>query len=539
MGVLQRIYEQFMDQFRSMSSSQRLTLVAVTLLVAGAFAAVMWNQQATGYTALSWGKVYSTEELIAAEQALIKANLREFRREGQRLLVPSKDVDRYNAALVEFDAMPADLGDQMMKQLSALGPFSTDKQREQLKEAMLLQELRRTIRAIPDVEDARVVVAGMGRRTGFSRAGRVTANVSVKLRSGHDVTPKMASSIRAAVSSMVPDLRPADVTVFDTRNATAHTEDPAGDPFDGKLIQRIRELKRDYQQQIQQNLSYIPNVVVAVNVDVENTKNSLIREQTIDKAKIAALYTNETNVKDAAIKRRPQGEPGVASNRPATVAATSAPEQTRDFTDQSTNSVNALSFRITEQELIAAMPRAVQATVSIPRDYYREILTRREAAGEKATLPEIEKEVLDAVRKSVLRLIPQESKEENIVVQSVDLLPQSTPDLSVPVTERIWEFLRTWSGSIALACFALWALATVRRSLPAAPAAPSESTGSSSGETLDVQRLRKASRLPEETEEDEATRPKEITQRDMIQNIVRDNPEMSATVIGKWLQTAK
>ena len=59
------------------------------------------------------------------EQALVAAGLTGFEREGQRILAPESDLDRYNAALLELDALPADLGSQMLKQYETLGPFST------------------------------------------------------------------------------------------------------------------------------------------------------------------------------------------------------------------------------------------------------------------------------------------------------------------------------------------------------------------------------------------------------------------------------
>ena len=99
MDVFQRISRQFFDLYRSMSPSQRVTLTVVPLLVVAGFGWMLWQQRESGLTALSYGKVFSTEEIIAAEQALIEGGLTDFRREGQRLMVPVADVARYNAAL--------------------------------------------------------------------------------------------------------------------------------------------------------------------------------------------------------------------------------------------------------------------------------------------------------------------------------------------------------------------------------------------------------------------------------------------------------
>ena len=51
-----------------------------------------------------------------------------------------------------------------------------------MKEALLLQELRRMIKAVPDVEDARVAIASSERRTSWNQKPRSTANVTIKPR---------------------------------------------------------------------------------------------------------------------------------------------------------------------------------------------------------------------------------------------------------------------------------------------------------------------------------------------------------------------
>ena len=296
MDVLQRITRQFMELFRGMAPSQRATLIVVPLMVLVGFGWLLFQPRGEGLTALSWGKVYTTEELIAAEQAFLQEGLKDFRREGQRIMVPAADVDKYNAALVKFDAMPADLGGQLLTHYDKMGPFSTEKERQERKEAMLLQEVRRVIRAVPEIQDARVAIASAGRR-GFGPKSKTTANVTVTPRNRRELSSRLVSSIQSAVASMVPDLKPSDVTVFDVVNGVSYKGDAADEPFDSKLIARIRDFQSSYQQQIQRDLSYIPEVGVTVHVDVENVKSSLVRSQVMDPKKSSPLFTQEMKIK--------------------------------------------------------------------------------------------------------------------------------------------------------------------------------------------------------------------------------------------------
>lgn len=530
MDLIQRTATQFTELFRSLAPSQRLTLVAVPLLLVAGFGWLLFQQRTGNYTALSWGKVYTSEELIAAEQALIQEGLTDFRREGQRLMVPTADVDRYNAALMTFDAMPSDLGSQLLKQYETLGPFSTEKERQERREAMLLQELRRVIRAVPEVDDARVAIANSGRKT-WSQRSKVTANVTVRTRAGHALSQKLVRSIRASVASMVPDLEPADVTVFDVMNGVSHTGEAESDPLNGQLVQRIEQFRQQYEKQIEQALSYIPEVGVTVNVDVDNVKSSVVRNQVVDPKKFAPVYSQETNLKDTQQQQPSRGEPGQAANRPAALAAQSGIERNRSFADASTQAVNGVSFEVSEKQLIAAMPKAVQVNVTVPRDYYLNVAERRKGAGEAdANLldpTKIEAAVLANVTAAVKALIPADSAPNAVIVNTVDRLTTTPPEFTVPMTDRLWDWVRQWGGAAVLTVLAVVALMMLRKSAPATAAAEPED--------LSSERLRLATSAGVASD---GTESRPLTQRDTVQSLVRDNPEATAAIISKWLQAA-
>lgn len=529
MDTLQRVLRQFGELYGGMAPSQRLTLIVAPLLVIAGFGWLMFQRDGDSYTALSWGKVYSTEELIAAEQAFLQDGLHDFRREGQRLMVPAKDVDKYNAALVKNDAMPADLGGQLLKQYESMGPFSTEKERQERKEAMLLQEVRRVIRAVPEIQDARVAIAASGKKS-WSQKARVTANVTVTARGNRELPVRLIHSIQAAVASMVPDLKPSDVTVFDVVHGVTHKGESADDPLNGQLVSRIREFQRTYEDQIYRTLSYIPDVGVTVNVDVENIKSSLVRSQLVDPKKTAPVFTQEMKLKDTLQQQPARGVAGSTANRPGSVSADVGTERSRLSTDESTQSILGVSFETSEKELIAAMPKAVQVSVAVPTDYYRSVAAQRKAAGEtdpaRLDVPGIEKDVLAKVGKAVKTLIPADSPPTAVTVTSVDRVTREVTAPVTPLLERAWDLLREWGGTVALVAFAAVALRMVTRSMPALPAAP-------------VAEL-SPTPLTRSGGESAAEEPvREVTKRDQLQGLVRDNPEATAAIISKWLQAAK
>ncbi|HEY4260909.1 MAG TPA: hypothetical protein VGM98_12145 [Schlesneria sp.] len=443
MDVLPRITRQLVELFRAMSPVQRATFVAVPLLILAGLTSIVVLNRPDDHQAVLFGRTFTTEELATAEKALNQAGLLNYRREDRKLVVPGTELDRYNAALVEFDAVPPDLGSQILKQFESLGPFSTDRHRQEMKDALLLQELRRMIKSVPDVEDARVAVASSGRRVGFGQKPRVTANVTVKPRAGRELSARLVGSLRQAVASMVPDLQATDVTVFDVARGQTFTGDPNEESLDGRLIQRVRDFTRQYEQQIQKALAFIPHATVAVHVDLDNLKSSVIRRERV-------RVTND----DMTIANRPGSVQQVAHDDEQDSIHHSAAFRGQTPTDY--------TREVSERELLAAMPRAVQVSVSIPREYYRHVATRRQGQGEsnkrRLDLDSIEEEILTKVERTVGRLIPVGSPHDAISVTTIDDMPLETTEAMLSTTDQLTVLAWKHGGSWGLGLFAVIAL---------------------------------------------------------------------------------
>ncbi len=544
MDALRRTLNQFVDLYRSMSPSQRGTLIAVPTMILVALFLLMFNARSSRYVPLSWGKTFTREELMSAEQTLLDGGLTDFHSKGRRLMVPTGEAERYNAALLEGGALPTDWGLELEKQFESDGIFSSDRQQQARTDIALAKELRRIIRAVPDIEDANVIWA---RSQGTSRWSRtkhtVTATVNVLPRRNRQLSMQLVHSLRAAVAGMVPDLSPADVTIFDQSTGTSHTADKEGEPFDSKLLTRIKQFEQLHQNKIASHLSsYIPNVVVTVNVELENLKRSIERKQVFNPKTIDLDIRDES--RNDQLNQQPQSaEPGSASNQPMALRTRVGTQKTRTTTETNTSTRSVpLDFTTSEKELIAAMPKAVQVSVAIPRDYYRKVALKRQsladAQGDKkdgeepkaiseADVQKIEQEVQQDVKATVLTLIPTGSPDTAINVTSYTRVEPDVQKIDIPMTETLGNAFSRWGGAIGLALFALWALRLVSKSMPKLPAPETEL-----GATLAMQ-------TPRKDEPQEEPTPPEVTQRDKLQGVVRDDPEMAASVLSKWIQAAK
>lgn len=541
MDSIRQILSQYFQLFSQRTVAEKVALAAISLLLVGGFGVLISRNMAGSYDALSWGKVFTTEELAVAEQALRDANLNDFRRDGQRILVPRSEAPRYNAALVTAGSLPANSASELEKQLEKTNVFTSRDQLQALKEVALEKELSRVIRAVPEIEDASVRWA-RSQSSGWLRSkAKVTATVAVRPKKGRELSKDLVQSLRSAVANMVPDLTVADVTVFDQSTGMSYTADKPGDPFDSRVVQRIRDFSREYEQRIRQALDYIPEVLVTVHVDLDNILRSGETNTKVNPKDAATIQQVESSRNETSRDAPVRAEPGTASNRPMSLETRPANEKNRTVADTNSQTIQAPSWTVTETELLAAMPKAVKVSVSIPRDYYRSVALKRGLAegtseSEKKefekTVDAIAKEEESKVRSTAKTLIPVGSPEEAVHVTSVVRIAKDVPAPSASIVEKGTQLVTEWGGLFAIAGFAIWALRMLNRSMPALPELPPmpRSTATAVGESQEAEAPTSATRRVD---------LKDMTPRDQLQVFAKEDPEATAAVIEKWLQQLK
>lgn len=537
MDALNRMVGQLRTLYGSMSASQRMTLVLLPVLLVAAFGFLMMRGWSDSYVAVSWGKTFTTPELINAEQAFHDAGLTEYQREGQRLMAPKGEVERYNAALLEGGGLPTDWASELEKKIENSGPFTSKDKLQAMKDALLGKELSRMIRALPDIDDARVIWAPATKRRWPRNASRVTATVNVLPRRGRDLNTQVVRSLRVAVASAIPELSSGDVVVFDQRNGKAYTPDKEGDPFNSRLLTRINQLTEMYHGKIADALGYIDDVLITVNVDLENLKSHVVREQSVDNKKKVELQQSEQRRTVETSQQALGGEPGAAPNVGRSLQTAGSAGSATTEQETSTSSVVVPSFTTTQKEFIPAMPKAVQVSVQIPEEYLQKALAQSSSSAEGGQAGvannggggKTREAIMSDVRATVAKAIGADSEDQSIVVSSYVRVPREQPEVNVSWTETVTGAAGRWGGAIGLALFALWALRMLYKTMPELPEA--EPGPSATPRAADVEE--------EEDEENPEPQVPEANPRDQLQLVVRDNPEMAATVLSKWIQTGK
>jgi len=540
MDALRKTTDQFRELLRTMSVSQRVTLIVVPVFVIVALGILMLNGRSSDYVAVSWGKLFTTEEIIGAEQTLQNAGL-EYQRKGQRIMVPASKVEASNALLMAEGGLPDDPISEWEKKFdSQAGVFTSKEHLQTLKDIALRKELRRVLRAIPAIQDGTVIWARSRNKSQWDKRAKVTATISLRSRRDAELSLRLVGSLRSAVANMVPDLDASDVTVMDTRTGEAFVPDKDGDPLDSRMIQRIKEFSQMYRGNIANTLSYIPNVLVTVDVNLDNLKSSIIREQTLDsKNKVAVQELSQTKIFDSS-QSPSASEPGAGSNKPKNLNVVGGNKKSQKSEIANIQTRTVPSFTVTEKQLFGAMPTAVKVSVQIPDDYYQAVANKQLAAATSDTadgatpaaddeppdLAQIQTDVETNVQASVTKSIGlPAADEQSVTVSTYVRVAPVIPEISEPVMDQVSRMASEWGGAVGLGFFALWALWMLQKST----AKVSESTEN----PLEEMKLN-----PPEPEVEEAPVSAEPTERDRLQLVVRDNPEAAATVLSKWIQAA-
>ncbi len=179
---MRRTLDQFLAVFNSLAPSQRITFAVIALLIPAGFLFFAWNGNSSTMVPLSYGKVFSNDELRNAEQALKEAGFSKFHSEGRQILAPASEVEKYNATLLQSGSLPTHWAEELEKKLESTNPFMTSAESmKQTREALLTKHLVQMILGSPDFEDADVLwsPASSG-KSRFSRDARMRATVVVK-----------------------------------------------------------------------------------------------------------------------------------------------------------------------------------------------------------------------------------------------------------------------------------------------------------------------------------------------------------------------
>lgn len=544
--LLSKIRSQFNALFGDMQPHQKMTLVALGLMVMVPFGMLIFGGDEGGTTPLQYGAAFDSEVRAQAENALLERGFNDFQTVGSRILVPSSKVDEYNGALMAAGISSPHAYDELESALKQVNPFTPQNQFEALMDMQLSKKIRNNLRAIDGIRDAQVIWSRPEGKSRWGKPGGVKASVHVTPDGGRELPRRLVESLRNSVATMVPDLERDNVVVIDRSTGQSWAGNDPDDPFDNKLEELKRSRVQFHQMRIQDALNEIaPNSVVAVNVEFDDVMSIRERKQEID---TAVELTNIVEKAESSSNDAPaSGVPGTASNQPRNLASSSPRQTSSTDTDERTKSFSVPSMTISDIERTPLTEKSLQVAVSIPEDHIEQLVlldgksqgtTDQEKVDFLAAVEEEKEEFVAKVTEIVTNLIPPNPLDGSVVVTTHRRIEQEIPQQSLPFTDMLKDFFSTWGSSIALTLFGVWALMLLKKSMPVSESAPSTNALDKLSNTVTTVAADFAAAAVEKEVVVAEAEARHMSNRETLETTVENDPASAAAIISKWLQEA-
>jgi flagellar M-ring protein FliF len=307
------------EAFSRMSAAQKFgTLAAVALAIALLVGGLLWaSEPPYGVVFANLTEKDGGQVVAALEQQNIPYRISEG---GSAILVPASQVHDVRLRLASQGLPKGGLvGFEVMEtQKLGISQFA-----EQINYQRALEgELARSIQSLAAVKGARVHLA-IPKQSAFLRdEQKPTASVLVALHAGRRLEPSQVAGVVHLVSSSVPQLTPANVSVIDQDGNLVSEPGNAGtmSGLDPSQIKYVRDIEQEYRRRVESILAPMvgaQNIRAQVTADVDFTQTDQVAEtykpNPNPETVIRSQQTAETgsNAGSGAV-----GVPGALSNQP-------------------------------------------------------------------------------------------------------------------------------------------------------------------------------------------------------------------------------
>lgn len=589
------------NKLRNHSAHGRLIGGGCLLLVLLSLVLLLRTSPTPKNVELFGSRILSAREIARLEAAFAKAGLNDWEVMGNRLLVPRAQRFIYLAAANAENSLPADFDSYLEEMLKNSTPFETRELREMRRSFAVQRELAAIIDALEGVERATVKV-NEERAGPFSRDVRRSALVAARATSGEFLTAMQVDAIRRTIASgtgtpaeniVVTDLRGVAHTGEIPRTGPT--------PYEHLFSAEKKEYEQYYQEKILQSLSMIPGVVVGVNVELARQPPHSQFMPGFDNSLPLAASRSPPRTERAGGSSDSTEESQALGNRPKEVTASHdgdrtggsgyhLPEFSVDVPSRRPSAHGGLSESPLgdSSNSRGRMPRGVEqpiggrgnevfesldsinhatnvtATIQVPRSYFQKILQRREkvqgdsdASATQEDLLQFERQEFDRIEATVRNLLPQSDDEQprqaRIVVQTFadDANgPGATSTLAHRTIDWFIEHRAAWISlafgilglvivpSLLLAIRSKWrpeeAIPTSGPSTPLHYHSPSPSADFD--HALPVPFASEDSQ-PDIADQD-AVDSNRHDLREKLLELVREEPDVAASVLSRWIEEA-
>ena len=346
-------------------------------------------------------------------------------------------------------------------------------------------EMSRTIATLRNVETARVHLAIPKRSVFLRERSNPSASVMLNMYSGRSLEEGQIAAIVHLVSSSVPHLKPADITVVDQRgNLLSSGGSGDGMAPASSQFSYNRKLEKTYAERIRQLLEPIigaGRVRASVNADLDFTVTERTQEvYNPGQPQLRLLRSEQTSEDSTTATAGASGVPGALSNQPPEDAvlqqAGNAGTPAQDGSIQSTSStampMNSSKTSTRNYELDKTISHTKLASGTIRRLSIAVVIDDKRELNEDDEL--VNKSWADEELKQFTNLVKeavgfdqQRGDTLNIINSSFIPLPEAEalPEPSLLEQPWVWDAARYAAGAMGLLIVVFGVLKPVMRSL--------------------------------------------------------------------------
>lgn len=535
-----RYWTQIRAQLEQLNTSTRWLIIMATLLgvvLVGILVVLASAPQMAPISGFAEGR---SEQIVARLEA---AGIR-VKQDAGRVMVPVDERARAIAVLVQDNLYNQDAASAFESMLADASPWQTDAQGRRAYLVAKQQFLGQVLRKMKGIESASVVLS-YPEDTGFGRNfDRPTGSVTVQLRGGDRLDKHRVEAIAGLVSGAIAEMTPRDVVVVDATNGRRHMVTDPDDIAPSDRYELIAKLERMYQNKIESALSYIPGVIIAVNVRVDPTRRESVENW--DYGRNQPLESERTREETTRRIER-GGEPGVRPNVGLTIESGEAEGTTQELEETETRFMQPSLVKRSQKELVGQVVQSVNVAINVPRGFFVNIWRGQNPEAESpptdADLQPIMAEQLAEIEQWVSPLLRAEQQSELRVAMYPDqTLRAMTAGGSLGGLEKVLDsgWLKP-AGVLLLGLISVALMlgmirkATAREDLPTVeelaglpPNLPDEEN--LVGEASEHE----ASMSGVEVDEEELA-SRRIA--DQISELIKANPEEAGNLLGKWVRT--
>jgi flagellar M-ring protein FliF len=549
MDFLNQAIAQVNDLFRSMTPGARITaglLLAVVVVSVG----YLFQTHSAGPDEFLFGGAYLPDgQLNQIEAAIGQAGLSDYRREGNRMLVPRGQKAAYLAAVADAGALPPNFHTYLEDAIDQGGPWESStatRMRLQIAKQGMLSDI---IRHMDWVEDA-VVLYDEQPPHGLKRTKLVTGSVNVKPILGEVLDTRRATMLQKLVAHAVVGMRPDDVAVTNLGDAGTPGSDGGFFPDDFKTdYYQARVTYEQYKKQsILNALRDIEGVRVEVSAELDDIAQETVQSITPEKqgTAVRALTVNEKSTQGTTDGGGQVGATAQGPTRQGT--SEQLARQTQSETTKDTEEVDNLVGREQSTHLRAGFtPKEVWATVTIPRRYIETVWKQRNPDAKDAPTDDamriVQEDIVTKVENIVAPLLDRQNKGENqykqvqvVVLDSIaapEIEPPSMANTAMAWAGRYWTTL----AMIVVAMFSLLVLKSVVTATPQGGGADAPAITP----TLTVQSEDVEPESAADDDQPQRTRlkiKKGASLKDDLADMVKEDPDAAAAILRSWIGKA-